>query len=126
MRTKRYLFWGSALALLGGVGALLRPATLRGAKVTALTPGTPPTASVALSYGAGVLPVSVIVDVYDQNGDGGSATIAGDQLFVEVPIIGSFGGEYRLTTTATYRLLGLPWTRVREFAGSQLRLAEQR
>ena len=118
MRAKHYLFLGGALALLGGAVARLRPARVLAAKVTALTPGTPPTASVALIYGGGAPPVSLIVDLYDQDGSGGSATIPGDQLFLEVPIIGTFGGAYRLTTTATYRLLGLPWTSVREYTGS--------
>src|SRR5262245_26308418 len=117
MRTKHYLFLGGILALLGGAVARLRPALLLTAKVTALTLDTPPTAGVALRYGSGSAPVSLIVDVYDQDGNGGSATIPGDQLFLEVPLIGAFGGSYRLTTTATYRLLGRPWTNVREFTG---------
>jgi hypothetical protein len=117
MRTKHYFFLGGILALLGGAVARLRPALVRSAKVTALTLDTPPTASVALRYSSGSVPISLIVDVYDQGGNGGSATIPGDRLFLEVPIIGALGGGYRLTTTATYRLLGRPWTSVREFTG---------
>ena len=118
MQAKRYLFWGGALALLGGALAALRPALVLAAKVTAVTPGNPSTASVVLSYGSGTTPTSVIVDVYGQDGSGGSATVKGEQMFLEVPIFGVLGGEYRITTTASYRLLGLLWTSVREFTGS--------
>lgn len=117
MRTKHYLFLGGIVALLGGAIARLRPALVLTAKVTALTFDTPPTASVVLRYASGSMPISLIIDVYDRDGNGGSATIPGDQLFIEVPVIGAFGGSYRLTTTATYRLLGQPWTSVREFTG---------
>lgn len=116
MRTKRYLVWGGALAMLGAA-AIARPARLVSARLSALTPGAPPTANITLVYGSGALPVSVIVDVYDRNGGGGSATIPGAQLFVEIPISGNLAGDYRLTVTATYRLMGRPWTRVREFEG---------
>jgi hypothetical protein len=117
MRTKHYLFLGGVLALIGGAVARLRPALLLAANVTAMTLDSPPTASVALRYGSGSPPVTLIVDVYDQRGNGGSATLPGDRLFLEVPIIGAFGGTYRLTTTATYRLFGGLWTSVREFTG---------
>ena len=114
---KPYVFWASVLALLGGAFVLLRPARLVAAKVTAMTPGTPSTASVVLSYGRGLAPAHVIVDVYGDDGSGGSATIAGEQTFVDVPIARSLGGAYRVTTTAAYRILGVLWTSVREFGG---------
>jgi hypothetical protein len=113
---KRLLLWCGGLALLAWVVARgVRPARLTSAKVTAITPGGPPTASVALTYGAGVIPARVIVDVADEAGSGGSATVDGEQMFLDVPLTGAPSGSYRVTTTATYRLLGRPLTVVREF-----------
>jgi hypothetical protein len=113
---KRLLLWCGGLALLGGLATRwLRPARLTSANVTAITPGAPPTASVALAYSAGALPVRMIVDVADTAGGGGSATVDGDQLFLDVPLIGTPSRDYRVTTTATYRVLGHPFTIVREF-----------
>jgi hypothetical protein len=116
MTAKQYFFWGSVLALLAsGLVRWLRPAFLLGAKVTAITPGDPPTASVALTYGAGLAPASVIVDVCNRDGSGGSATVEGRQIFLEVPLVGATDADYRIMTTATYRMLGRPRTVVREF-----------
>ena len=116
MTAKRYFFWGSALALLAsGLVRWLRPAFLLGAKVTAVTPGDPPIASIALTYGAGLAPASVIVDLRNRDGSGGSATVEGRQMFLEVPLAGATDADYRITTTATYRVLGRPRTVLREF-----------
>jgi hypothetical protein len=86
------------------------------ARVTAITPGAPPAASVVLTYGIGAMPARLIVDVADDAGSSGSATVDGDQLFVDIPLIGTPSREYRVTATATYRVLGRPFTVVREFA----------
>lgn len=103
--------------LLAAVAALaFRPARLLAARVTTIVPGSPPVASVALTYGPGMAPASVIVDVLDRDGHGGSATVPGAQLFLEVPLIGALSGAHCVTATATYRLLGVPLTLVREFA----------
>src|SRR5262245_3470879 len=100
---KRVLLWIGGLALLGGVAARwLRPARITSAKVTAITPGTPPTASVALTYSTGALPLRMVVDVADTAGGGGSATVDGDQLFLAIPLIGTPARDYRVITTATY------------------------
>jgi hypothetical protein len=105
------------LALLAGaVARWVWPARLRLARVTAITPGAPPTASVALTYSFGAMPARVIVDVDNNAGCGGSATVAGDQLFLEVPLIGAPSPDYRVTTTATYRLLGRPLTVIHKFS----------
>jgi hypothetical protein len=63
-----------------------------------------------------MLPSSVVVDVLDRAGHGGSATIAGTQLFLELPLIGALGSDHHVTATATYRLLGMPLTFVDQFA----------
>ena len=116
MTAKRYFLWGGALGLLAsGLVRWLRPAFLLGAKVTAVTPGEPPTASVALTYGAGLAPASVIVDLRNRDGSGGSATVEGRQIFLEVPLAGATDADYHIVTTATYRVLGRPRTVVREF-----------
>ncbi len=82
---RQALIWSTGAALLAVVATrLLRPARLLDAKVTTITPGSPAAASVALSYGPGMLPISVVVDVLDRAGHGGSATIAGTQLFLEL------------------------------------------
>jgi hypothetical protein len=114
---RQRLLWISGLAALLGAAALaFRPARLLGARVTAVTPGSPPVASVALAYGPGLAPSSVIVDVLDSDGNGGSATIGGAQLFLEIPLSGALRSRRRVTATATYLLLGRPLTVVREFA----------
>jgi hypothetical protein len=114
---KRRFFWSAGLALLAGAAAMaFRPARLIVARVTAITPGSPPLASIALAYGPGLAPASLIVDVLDRGGNGGSATIAGAQLFLELPLSGPLTTDHRITTTATYLLLGRPLTVVREFA----------
>ena len=116
MTAKQYFLWGSVLALLAsGLVRWLRPALLLGAKVTAVTPGEPPTASVALTYGAGLAPASVIVDLRNRDGSRSSATVEGRQVFLEVPLAGATDADYQIMTTATYRVLGRPRTVVREF-----------
>lgn len=119
MLMRRLIVWSSAVAL-SVVGYLrwVRPAQLAAAKVTSLTPGTPPTASVVLTYGIGAMPARVIVDLADDAGNGGSATVDGDHVFVEVPLIGALTRTYRITITAAYRVLGHLFTVVREFAAS--------
>jgi hypothetical protein len=120
MQPKRYYVWGGILGLLAGsmLALVTRPARLLNARVTAVTPGVPPIASVALTYGFGAAPVSVIVDVLGRDGSGGSATIEGGQVFQEVPINGALDGEYRITTTAFYRILGKLRIDVRQFASA--------
>jgi hypothetical protein len=114
---KRLLLWCSGLALLAGaVIRWIRPARLTLARVTAVTPGAPPTASVALTYSLGAMPARVIVDVANDAGDGGSATVDGEQLFLDVPLIGAPSHNYHVTATISYRLLGRLFTVVREFA----------
>ena len=117
---KRLFLWCCGLALLAGmVARWVRPAPLTLARVTAITPGDPPAASVALTYGIGAMPARLIIDVADDAGGGGSATVDGAQLFLDVPLIGPPSHEYRVTATVTYRVLGRPFTAVREFAATK-------
>ncbi len=116
MHLKHYFLWGAAIGILAGLLAyVVRPARLRSASVTAVAPGTPPVASIALRYDHGLPPISVIVDVQGRSGNGGSTTIDGLQRFVEIPIAGPPDNSYRVTATATYQLLGRLWTRISEF-----------
>jgi hypothetical protein len=116
LHLKHYFIRGAALGILTGVLAYFtRPARLRSASVTAVAPGTPPVASVALRYGHGLPPISVIVDIQGRGGNGGSATIDGLQRFVEIPIAGPPDDSYHVTATATYQLLGRLWTHITEF-----------
>jgi hypothetical protein len=114
---KRLVVWSSAVALFA-IGYLrwMRPARLTAVRITSLTSDTPPTASVVLTYGVGAMPARVIVDLADDGGNGGSATVDGDQMFLDVPLIGAPAHHYRVTITATYRVLGRLLTVMREFA----------
>jgi hypothetical protein len=113
---KRPLLWGAGLALLAGaIARWARPARLTMASVTAVTPGAPPTASVVLNYTIGAMPARVIVDVAGDGGDGGSATVDGAQQLLEVPLTGIPSRNYRVTVTASYRVLGRLFTTVRDF-----------
>jgi hypothetical protein len=118
MTAKRYLFWGSAMVLFGAALMRMRPTGLLGAKVTAVTPGDPAAAHIMLSYGTGAPPLSVILDLSGRDGGAGRATIDGEQIFLDIPISGELGSDYRITTTATYRIAGMFWTSTREFEGS--------
>jgi hypothetical protein len=116
LHPKHYFLYGAALGILAGVLAYLaRPARLISARVTAVVPGTPALASVALRYGLGLPPASVIVDLQGRDGHAGSATIDGQQLLIEIPLASPPHASYHVTATATYRVLGRLWTHVREF-----------
>lgn len=107
------------LALLGLIAfaLVLRawPARLRHAWVTAVTHTNPPVAHVALTYGIGAPPLSVVLDLAGDNGAEGSATIPGDMLFVDVPLIGAPARSYTITATLTTRVLGKPRIRIARF-----------
>jgi hypothetical protein len=111
---------GFQIGLLVGVvvGAallLLRPARLLAARVTAVAGDNPPIASVALVYGHGVQPASVILDIVGASGHVGSVTISGGRLFAQVPISGAAGETYRTRATTMYRVLGRLRVRTHEF-----------
>ncbi len=86
------------------VGA--RPARLRLARVTHVSAATPPVASISLLYARGARPQCVVLDVTGSYGATGSATIGGDQEFVEAPLAGVPGGPYRIEATLAYRIGG--------------------
>jgi hypothetical protein len=112
---KRLFVWGGALALLGVIVRQAIPARLLDARVTSMSPGHPPIANVVLRYGAGADPSYVIVDVVGPNGSCSSATVEGRRLFLEVPLVAALSAGCQVDTTATYRVLGWPYTVVRRF-----------
>lgn len=77
--------------------------------------GRAPIAHIALAYGQGARPISVIIDVCGQNGEGGSATLAGERQYAEIPLHGAVDGRYHLIVTATYRILGRSHTVAQAF-----------
>lgn len=104
MRTR--LFWlAGVAALLGAAVWRGRPAPLLHVRMVARMPGSPPVARLALAYGTGMRPQSVILDVEGPHG-AGSATVGGNQELVDVPIMGELDGQPRITATAAYRVLG--------------------
>lgn len=109
MSTKNILaFGGAALALVGGLSYLTRQAEIRDVTVTEGRSSIAPSIRVALHYGSGTRPWSVIIDVVAANGISGSYTVDGDEEVIEVPLSAPLNSSYSIATTATYRLLGTP------------------
>lgn len=115
-RVLYYVAWVAALACLALIARRARPARLRSAQVTAVLPGDPPVASVALAYGGGLPPISAIIDVRGRAG-GGSATVEGQQRFVELPLAGPPEPAYDVSVTTYYRVLGALRSDTRVFPG---------
>lgn len=92
----------AAAALIAGA----RPARLRLVRVTHVSPAPPPVASLSLLYARGARPQFVVLDIAGAHGASGSATISGDQEFVEAPLAGVPGGPYRIDATLAYRIGG--------------------
>lgn len=101
--------WGAiSIGVLAAVALIVsaRPARLRLARVTHVSAATPPVASVSLLYARGARPQFVVLDITGAHGAVGSATITGDQEFVEAPLTGAPGGPYRIDATLAYRIGG--------------------
>ncbi|MBC8078390.1 MAG: hypothetical protein H7Y32_20090, partial [Chloroflexales bacterium] len=80
--------------------------------------GTGPTvANIVWTYGEGTRPLSVIIDLVAGSGSSGSLTTDGGATSGSIPLPAPFSGAYTLTTTATYRTLGVPSTTISKFAG---------
>ena len=115
---RNLLIGGAALAAVGGIGYLARRAEIHSANVVSFGGDGAPSARLMLSYGDGSRPLSVIIDLVSASGASGSATIEGDATEATIPLSERFSGFYTITTTATYRLLGLPSVSVRTFEGT--------
>ncbi|NOK60629.1 MAG: hypothetical protein GFH27_549297n228 [Chloroflexi bacterium AL-W] len=94
--------------MLGGVGASYwfnQRAQIRSATITSITFDNLPVASVAITYTRGMPPVSVIIDIIENDKSKGSTTIGGKQLFVDIPLHAPVHLPYCLVTTAYWRSL---------------------
>lgn len=107
-------------ALFGGALWLVRvsllPAPIRSARVTGVSGAGPFYAVLSWTYGVGARPVNVIFDL--QAGPAaGSITVDGDALEAEIPLGAAPAGPYRITISATYRILGFARTVVTRAEG---------
>jgi hypothetical protein len=111
-------------AWLGGALWLARvslvPAPIRGARLISISGAGPHYALISWGYGVGARPLSIIFDL-ELGPAAGSATTDGEALEAEIPL-GAPGdsppaGPYRLTVSATYRILGFARTVVTRVEG---------
>jgi hypothetical protein len=119
MSARRNLVLGAAAtaAVVGGLTYIVRRAVIRTARVTGVTGAGPATANVEWTYSEGTRPLSVIIDLVAGSGASGSLTTDGGATSGSIPLAAPFSGPYTLTTTATYRTLGVASTTVSKFAG---------
>ncbi len=106
MQWRRWAALSIGVLAMAALIAGARPARLRLARVTHVSAATPPVASISLLYARGARPQWVVLDVTGSYGATGSATIGGDQEFVEAPLAGVPGGPYRIEATLAYRIGG--------------------
>ncbi len=112
-------FWfglGVAAGLWVTVNAVF-PARLRLGRVSSVSGTRPVCAEIGWAYGRGARPVSVIFDLLLTHGAAGSVTVDGEALEAEIPLLQAHSGPYRLTASATYRILSRPQTVVYTFEG---------
>ncbi|MDW8147508.1 MAG: hypothetical protein RMJ48_14620 [Roseiflexaceae bacterium] len=110
--------WGAiGIAVLAAAALIVgaRPARLRLARVTHVSTATPRVASISLLYARGARPQCVVLNVTGARGAAGSATITGDQEFVEAPLAGVPGSPYRIDATLAYRIGGFLMLRQASF-----------
>ena len=111
------------LGLAAVTAAFGRPARLRGAALVPSEDSGAPDAEVALAYTCGLRPARVIIDIHSLLGSG-SATAAGDDDHVIVPLSAPLGSEYAITVRTATRLFGQLWTHQRHFAVASARRHE--
>jgi hypothetical protein len=112
-------FWIAFWCVLGAAvwrGALL-PAGLRNGRVNELSGAGPIYAGFSWGYGPGARPQSIIFDLDFSDGASGSVTTDGEATEAEVPMRSAAPGPYQITSTATYRILGVAYTQVYRFTG---------
>lgn len=116
-RRSLWLGIGAGLGLWLGRSAIL-PAAIHHAHISTISGHQPVYAMVGWTYGPGARPISVIFDIELAGGAYGSVTADGEALEAEVPVIGAGDpGLYRITASATYRILGIVRTIVYRFEG---------
>lgn len=121
--TARHELWArltqgaASLAALGTVGWLVwraRPARLERVQITAITPGDPPVAHLAIAYGPGARPICTIIEIQSPHATG-SATVNGITLFAAIPLDGSPDGPFAIQATGYYRAYGFTQEIRRQF-----------
>ncbi len=116
MQWRRWAALSIGVLAMAALIAGARPARLRLARVTHVSAATPPVASISLLYARGARPQFVVLDIIGAHSATGSATIGGDQEFVEAPLAGIPGGPYRIEATLVYRIGGVLMLRRVSFA----------
>ena len=111
-------------AIVTGVGpvaggwlaqAWLWPAQVRNIEITGVTGAEPTFVGLRWSYGLGLRPISLIIDLAGQNERGGSLTVSGRAGTGTIPIAAGSAGPYHLSATATYRIVGVVRTHTQQF-----------
>jgi hypothetical protein len=110
-----YAAWAGAALWVARVSLL--PGAVRGARVIGVSGAGPFYALLGWSYGAGARPLSIIFDL-EVGGAAGSVTTDGEAIEAEIPLPAQPAGPYRVTATATYRILGITRTRVTTYDGT--------
>src|SRR5262245_13231238 len=110
------LILGTA-ALIAAAGYTLALASIRSASITHISAGSPAYASLVWHYGPGRRPRSLILDVSAPGNVAGSLTTDDAELESgTIPFAAPFSGPYTITITATYRLIGFPYTCILTFS----------
>lgn len=95
----------------------LVPAPVRSARVRLGGGAGPYSAELSWGYGAGARPVSIIFDL-EAGAAHGSVTTDGDASEADIPLGVRPHGAYRLSISASYRILGRALTRVHSAEGT--------
>jgi len=104
-RTRKALWYGAwAVALAWAARTSVLPARIRGPRLTGVLGAGPYFAQLSWDYGPGARPQSVIFD-FEAGGARGSCTTDGEAVEAEIPLGVRPHGAYRLTVSATYRVL---------------------
>ncbi len=90
---------------------------MRRPRISGLSGSRPVYAGLSWGYSAGARPQSIIFDLDIGPGASGSVTTDGEATEAEVPLGDKAAGPYHVSATATYRILGVVWTREYRFAG---------
>jgi len=108
-------FW-SVLCVVVWRGALLS-ASIRNLRLSGQSGAGPTYAELNWGYGPGARPQSIIFDL-ELAGTTSSVTTDGEETEAQVPLGAAATGSYRVSASATYRILGLVRYQVFHFEGT--------
>jgi hypothetical protein len=114
MNRLQWIALGTTLTAIGVAAIAARPARLATLRVSAITPGSPPIAHVALTYQPGTRPSSLVIDITNDSGSG-SITMNGQTLYCAVPLSTIRTEQQLIATTAYYRTIGSTVCIVQQF-----------